>query len=118
MLALNTAHCILNSDHRPLSTDHWSDMGHWDWYPKSNPRRHANGIKAQSGRQFGKTWWASKWLAALEHLIDPGRLSRGRSYARSGQVLNLDIEPGRVESRVQGSRPKPYQVTIRIKPLS
>ena len=90
----------------------------WDWYPRAKPRRHADGIKAQSGRQFGKTWWASKWLAALERLIDPARLSRGRSYARSGQVLNLDIKPGGVNSRVQGSRPAPYQVQIEIKPLS
>ena len=93
-------------------------MGYWDWYPRAKPRRHADGIKAQSGRQFGKTWWAGKWLAALERLIDPGRLSRGRSYARSGQVLNLDIKPGRVDSRVQGSRPSPYKVQIEIEPLS
>jgi uncharacterized Zn finger protein len=93
-------------------------MGYWGWYPKPKPRRPANGIKAQSGRQFGKTWWASKWLAALERLVDPGRLTRGRSYARSGQVLNLDIKPGRVDSRVQGSRPSPYKVQVAIKPLS
>lgn len=93
-------------------------MGYWDWYPKPKPRRPANGIKAQSGRQFGKTWWASQWLTALERLVDSGRLSRGRSYARSGQVLNLDIKLGRVDSRVQGSRPSPYKVQIEIKPLS
>jgi uncharacterized Zn finger protein len=93
-------------------------MGYWDWYPKPKPRRPANGIKAQSGIQFGKTWWASKWLDALERLVDPGRLTRGRSYARSGQVLNLDIQPGRVDSRVQGSRPSPYKVQIEIKALS
>ncbi|MCI0477829.1 MAG: SWIM zinc finger family protein [Anaerolineales bacterium] len=90
----------------------------WDWYPKPKPRRPANGIKAQSGRQFGKTWWASKWLDALERLVDPGRLTRGRSYARSGQVLNLDIKPGRVDSRVQGSRPSPYQVQVEIRAVS
>ncbi len=89
----------------------------WDWYPKPKPRRPANGIRAQS-KQFGKTWWASKWLAALERLVDAGRLQRGRSYARSGQVLNIDIRPGRVDSRVQGSRPQPYQVWIKIRPLS
>jgi uncharacterized Zn finger protein len=91
----------------------------WDWYsyPKPKPRRPANGIKAQS-KKFGQTWWSGKWLAALERLVDPARLSRGRSYARSGQVLNLDIQPGRVESRVQGSRPQPYKVKIEIKPLS
>ncbi|MBI5030506.1 MAG: SWIM zinc finger family protein [Chloroflexi bacterium] len=91
----------------------------WDWYPKARPRRPADGIKAQTQRgQFGKSWWASKWIDALERLVDPGRLSRGRSYARSGQVLNLDIKPGRVDSRVQGSMPKPYKVEIEIKPLS
>jgi uncharacterized Zn finger protein len=89
----------------------------WIWYPKPKPRRPANGIKAQS-KKFGQTWWASKWLTALERLVDPARLGRGRSYARSGQVLNIDITPGRVESRVQGSRPSPYKVQIEIKPLS
>jgi uncharacterized Zn finger protein len=89
----------------------------WDWYPKPKPRKPANGIKAQS-KKFGQTWWASQWLMALERLVDPARLSRGRSYARSGQVLNLDIQPGRVDARVQGSRPQPYKVKIEIKPLS
>jgi uncharacterized Zn finger protein len=91
----------------------------WDWYPRSNPRRPAHGIRAQTQRgQFGKTWWAGKWIAAIEELVDPARLQRGRSYARSGQVLNIDIQPGRVDSRVQGSRPQPYKVWIKIKPLS
>ncbi len=91
----------------------------WGWYPPSNPRRPAHGIRAQSQRgQFGKTWWASHWLRALEELVDPARLGRGRSYARSGQVLEIDIEEGQVNSRVQGSRPTPYDVMIQIKPLS
>src|SRR5512143_570121 len=89
----------------------------WDYYPKPKPRKPANGIKAQS-KKFGQTWWAGRWLASLEQLVDPARLGRGRSYARSGQVLNLDIQVGRIESRVQGSRPKPYKVKIEIKPLS
>ena len=89
----------------------------WDWYPKPQPRRPAHGIKAQS-KQFGKTWWASRWLDALYKLIDSARLQRGRSYARSGQVLNLDIQPGRVDACVQGSRPQPYKVWLKIKPLT
>jgi uncharacterized Zn finger protein len=95
-------------------------MSPWydDDYPKSKPRRPAAGIKAQSTRgAFGKSWWASRWIAALERLVDGGRLSRGRSYARSGQVLNLDIRPGRVNSRVQGSRSTPYRVQIEVAPL-
>lgn len=91
----------------------------WGWYPKPKPRRPAKGIRARTTRgQFGQTWWAGQWIKALERLVDPGRLSRGRSYARSGQVLNLDIKPGRVDSRVQGSRSAPYKVRIEIEPLA
>jgi uncharacterized Zn finger protein len=89
----------------------------WDWYFESKPRKPANGIKAQS-KKFGQTWWSGKWLAALERLVDSARLGRGRSYARSGQVLNLDIQPGRIDSRVQGSAPRPYKVKIEITPLT
>lgn len=50
--------------------------------------------------------------------FDPGaRLGRGRSYARSGQVLSITIEKGVVTAQVQGSRPSPYKVTIKLKAL-
>src|SRR5262249_31770363 len=37
--------------------------------------------------------------------------------ARAGQVLSLDVAPGMVTASVQGSRPKPYRVTIGLKPF-
>jgi uncharacterized Zn finger protein len=90
----------------------------WREYP-SAPRRPANGIKAQTQRgQFGKTWWASRWIAALERLVDAARLARGRSYARGGQVLTLDVGPDGVAAKVQGSRPTPYTVSIRFQRLT
>src|SRR5690242_9029911 len=90
-----------------------------DWYERPKPRRPANGIKAQTQRgQFGKTWWAGRWIAALERLVDSGRLARGRSYARSGQVLSLDVGADGVAAKVQGSRPTPYQVQIRFRRLT
>jgi uncharacterized Zn finger protein len=90
-----------------------------DWPPPSRPRRPANGIRAETQRgKFGKTWWASRWIAALERLVDAGRLARGRSYARSGQVVSLDIKGSAIAARVQGSRPSPYRVSITFKPLS
>lgn len=94
--------------------------GYYDeWYPKPSKPRPADGIKAKSQRgKIGESWWAGKWIKALEPLLDAGRLSRGRSYARGGQVLNLDIGPGAVTSRVQGSRATPYKVQIAVKTLS
>ncbi len=63
-------------------------------------------------------WWASRWIAALESLGLASRLERGRRYARSGRVLRLDLEPGRVEALVQGSRYEPYRVRLRMKKLA
>ena len=42
------------------------------------------------------------------------RLQRGRSYARKGQVISLDVDPGSVTAQVQGSRARPYRVRIGI----
>src|SRR5579864_7230343 len=91
---------------------------YWDDYPRER-RKPANGIKARTQRgKFGQTWWAGRWIAALERLVDSGRLSRGRSYARSGQVVQLDVGPEGVEAKVQGSRATPYRVSIRFRTLS
>jgi uncharacterized Zn finger protein len=92
---------------------------YYEYYPRSQPRRAKGGIKAQSRRGgFGTSWWASRWIAVLESFDIGARLGRGRSYARSGQVLSIEIEEGRVTAKVQGSRPKPYDVTIKVKTLT
>lgn len=78
-----------------------------------------DGIKAQSKRgAFAKNWWAQRWVVALERLVDSGRLSRGRSYARKGQVLSIDETKDGVAARVQGSRQTPYKISIRINHLT
>jgi uncharacterized Zn finger protein len=97
-------------------------MGQWYdfWvYGPSSPRKARGGIKAQQKRgAFGEKWWARRWIAVLESFNIGARLGRGHSYARSGQVLSIEIDQGLVRAKVQGSRPKPYGVTIRIKTLS
>jgi uncharacterized Zn finger protein len=73
------------------------------------------GIKSRSKRgTFATSWWGRRWIAVLEALNLGGRLSRGRSYARKGQVLDIAIEPGVVRAEVQGSRPKPYAIVIGV----
>lgn len=46
------------------------------------------------------------------------RLARGRSYARKGQVIDIEIEPGLVTASVQGTRKKPYQIRLGFETLS
>jgi uncharacterized Zn finger protein len=77
------------------------------------------GIRARSTRgAIGRSWWSKRFLAVLETFALGTRLTRGRSYARKGQVLSVDVAPGKVTASVQGSRPRPYRVTIGLKPFS
>ncbi|MQA92324.1 MAG: hypothetical protein GEU90_19200 [Gemmatimonas sp.] len=91
-------------------------MGSRDRFPPRRPPREAvGGTPARSRRgDIGEQWWSRRFVAALERIGERGRLSRGRSYARSGQVMDLDIGPGLVTALVQGTRPRPYEVSIEI----
>src|SRR5262245_7200270 len=60
------------------------------------------------------TPWAARWLASVERASGRGRLSRGLGYARTGRVDELAVEPGRITAVVQGSRPTPYRVDVRL----
>lgn len=95
-------------------------MSGWDfdrgWYPPSTPRRVEGGLRARTTRgAIGASWWSRRFLDVLESFALGTRLTRGRAYARQGQVLSLDIGPGVVKSRVQGSRAKPYAVRIGLR---
>lgn len=93
--------------------------GWWDTFEHAPPRPVADGLKARSRRgDFSRTWWGKRWIEALEGFGWETRLSRGRSYARRGQVADLEVTDGQVRAKVQGSRPKPYDVTIGLRPLA
>ncbi len=82
------------------------------------PRRVDGGLRARSTRgAIGVSWWSRRFLEVLESFALGTRLTRGRSYARAGQVLRLDVAPGVVTAVVQGSRAKPYQVSVALPPF-
>ncbi len=90
------------------------------WYYDNKPTIETDkGIKAKSKRgDFVKNWWATRWISAMEQVMDRGRLQRGRRYARKGQVLSLVEGSGQVIAKVQGSRRTPYKVTVALTPLT
>lgn len=91
----------------------------WYYYGRTKPRKVVGGIKAGSRRgAFGHSWWAREWVRALERFHEWNRLNRGRTYARKGQVLNIEVSAGEVTARVQGSRKRPYQVSLAMTPLT
>lgn len=80
--------------------------------------RVAGGLTARSTRGgIGEQWWSKRFVAVLESFALGTRLTRGRSYARQGQVLSLDVAPGLVTASVQGSRRTPYAVRIGLAQL-
>ena len=72
-----------------------------------------------SGFAIATQWWGKSWCKNLERYADySNRIGRGRSYVRNGMVLDLRIAPGVVTALVQGSRPQPYKVNVKVAPLS
>jgi len=95
------------------------------WYDRpyftpTVPRKVVGGLKLRGkrGSPVAETWWGQRWTQVLESFGWHTRLERGRRYARAGQVAWVQIEPGRVLAQVQGSKPKPYAVEVRLHAIS
>ena len=68
-----------------------------------------------ANKPFGRTWWGNAWVKAMERIdYNTNRLPRGRRYANNGSVLDIRDQGGEVLASVQGSRPKPYLIRIRL----
>ncbi len=102
--------------------DDYGDYG-FPRYHSRRPREVTGGIKAQGGKNLGgSNWWAKRWVEVLERYAEEeyeigARLKRGKTYARKGQVVALEISKGKVAASVQGSRANPYKVVIRVDTL-
>jgi len=86
----------------------------WRNYENRSPKAVKNGIEAQSKRgDIGEQWWSRQFVDVVESYSKSNRITRGKRYARKGQIVDLTIETGVVSATVQGSRSDPYEITIR-----
>ncbi|MBU4009370.1 MAG: hypothetical protein KJ882_01285 [Proteobacteria bacterium] len=111
-------------------------MGRWNYYPryvsvgekKEKAQKQLKKLLQKDpnitpviieGNTLAKTWWGKSLNHNLERYADySNRIGRGRSYVRMGAVLDIKISSGRVDAIVQGTRTKPYNVTIQIKAIA
>src|SRR3954470_15328985 len=107
-------------------------MGYYGWrpyVPVAEKRRQAERklatLKKQrrsvtpvtiEGRTIAKSFWGKSWCINLERYSDyENRLARGRTYLRSGLVVDLQIKKGEIAAMVAGS--SLYKVRIAIAPV-
>ncbi|UUX92316.1 SWIM zinc finger family protein [Methanoplanus endosymbiosus] len=83
------------------------------YYTPSKPYGVKGGLIAKSKRgDIGTSWWSQGIQKGfLPHSYD-SYISRGKNYARKGQVISVKIDEGKITGYVQGSDRTPYKVTV------
>jgi len=104
-------------------------MSFYDWKPRvsaAQRRKKAESMTARAKKAgtglspvpacrgaIAKTFWGRAWCENLERYSDfANRLPRGRTYMRSGSVIDLKIAQGEVHAQVVGSRV--YEVAVKV----
>ncbi len=83
---------------------------------KRAKKGHAVSPVVITGRAIATTVWGKAWCTNMEAYSDyANRLPRGRTYARNGSVVDLQIAPGKIDAHVSGSMM--YSITITVTPL-
>lgn len=86
----------------------------WYNYDNRSPKDVEDGIEARSKRgDIGEQWWSRRFVDVVESYSKSNRITRGKRYARKGQIVDLTVENGVVSAQVQGSRADPYDISIR-----
>ncbi len=109
----------------------------WDrgWRPyvpvaqkRANGLRHVQQLARQghrlapvriTGRTIATTFWGKAWCENLEQYSDfANRLPRGRTYARNGSILDLQVAKGKATAIVCGSDIYNVQIDISTVPTA
>jgi uncharacterized Zn finger protein len=70
-----------------------------------------------TGQRIASSFWGKAWCKNLESYMDfSNRLPRGRTYLRSGAVVDLRIGAGQIDALVAGT--SLYEVSVRIDKLA
>jgi len=65
-------------------------------------------------KSYGNTYWGKEWLQSLTQIDYSNRLPRGKTYANKGLAKDIEIKENRITAKVQGSRRRPYDVSVSV----
>ena len=92
----------------------WDDR--WHRYSPSVPLKTEDGIATSKQRgPMAASWWSCRFIEVLESYGLGARMQHGRRYARTGQVVSLEVASGIIAAQVQGSRRTPYVITVALR---
>lgn len=82
------------------------------------PRKVRNGIRLRTkDEEVSFNWPAGAWLDQLLAPYGDDARSEGLDFARRGQTVMLNVEPGRITATVQDAAPRPFEVRIEFEPI-
>lgn len=85
----------------------------WPRYSESRPIPVEDGVSTTKLRgDMAEQWWSKRFVEMLDTYGLGGRMQRGRRYARTGHLVSFDVASCEIQAQVQGSRSRPYEVTI------
>ncbi|MGB7979664.1 MAG: SWIM zinc finger family protein [Candidatus Nanopelagicales bacterium] len=89
-----------------------SPRGRWQTYYDAPPRRSVQGgvVVAKPGKVSDPV--AQDLIAAADMESQPKILARGRTYARAGQVVSVQVEAESFSAQIQGTGARPYDVRL------
>ena len=79
----------------------------------TGPRKPRHGIRL--GRELAdleKQPWGGELVDVLKQLAPTDTFEEGLAYAKSGQVVDLEVHAGRLRADVQGTQRRPYRLHI------
>lgn len=83
---------------------------------RRRPRSTQYGIKIRTKKgDIGTSWLAKHWIDLIYHSGSGDNFIPGRTYARKGQVLQVNVQKGHVYGMVQGASVSPHLTSIKIK---
>ncbi len=82
------------------------------------PRRVRNGVRLRRKEEEVEfAWPGGPWLARMLRDVDEATREEGLEFARKGQTVTLDIEPGRIVAEVQDIEARPHRIRIEFNPI-
>lgn len=57
-------------------------------------------------------WWTTDLIRFTEKIATPRQISAAKKDVKAGRVVELSVNPGVIEAKVQGSRKQPYSARI------